>query len=87
MFLRKEIVYHLKREPEAGEATRKLLQWSRRWTVRAFTEVMAIGVKRWEQMRKEVKKAELGMVCKAPLGPMYGKAWCEWRCCKIKSNV
>ena len=38
LFLRKEIVYHLKREPEAGEATRKLLQWSRRWTVRAFTD-------------------------------------------------
>lgn len=46
LFLRKEIVYHLKREPEAGESTRKVLQWSRRWTVRAFTEVMTIGVKR-----------------------------------------
>lgn len=62
MFLRKEIVYHLKREPEAGEATRKLLQWSRIWTVRAFTEVMAIGVKRWEQMRKIVGGAESIMI-------------------------
>lgn len=49
LFLRKEIVYHLKRGPEAGEATRKVLQWSRRWTVRAFTEVMTIGVKKLEQ--------------------------------------
>lgn len=55
LFPRKEIIYYFNREPEAEKATKRLLQWSRGWTLRGFTKAMVVEVKRQEQNEKDFR--------------------------------